>query len=170
MTTVTVRRPNAEIAGWRTSLRQGGQDTEWLPILEIGPTGQLVGVTRTQEWVSTRRDGFVAFPTVDIKEMLLFLRLVELEPRAFFEAIGNALVELGLSRELLEKFPTRELIDFSLNTRSNHWILHALRWIETLDRSLEHLPALREIVNGRWAEQRLRHRARRLLKDARVRE
>jgi hypothetical protein len=137
---------------------------EWFPILEVGPTGQLIGITREAEWLTTRKDGSVTSPIADADGILSLLRLVELNPGTFREVAVTTLSNLGFDQSLMDKFPTCELIEFALKMRSNYWANYALDWMEEFDCSQDHLPTLQSMIDDRGAEQKLRHRARRILR------
>ncbi len=160
----TIRRPSSGVTEWRTSTRSGGEDVEWFPILELGPTGQLIGITREAEWLTTRKDGSVTFPSADIDGKLSLLRLVELNSVIFREVAVTTLSHLGFDQSLIDNFPTSDLIKFALETHSGYWGNYALDWMEEFGCSRDHLPALQSMIDDRRTEQKLRHRARRILR------
>ncbi|MEV0982658.1 hypothetical protein [Streptomyces sp. NPDC049915] len=136
---------------------------EWLPLVQISVTGIWLGLDRRAVWTLGRIEGAVESSAENIPSS--WVTILDGDEKSFRVALNAAAERLGLSSKKLQKLiPVEEILTMAIRSRSSHWVERAVHWMSERHISGEHLQLLQELSTAKWANQRTRHMARRLVK------
>ena len=132
-------------------------------VTELSAARVPVGVSGAGEWVYlARQDGWLSLT----ESPTIFLVTVLPQGAAFHADLRDRLIAVGLDPSLTDTFPVSLSVQLGLTSHSEFWQQGALAWLEREGGAEALLPELEALVKtGRT--QRIRHTARRLVREAR---
>lgn len=96
----------------------------------------------------------------------LWLVLLDLDEHEFVTRLTVAADDVGLpARELIRNLPIDEVLQMTLSSSSGHWTERALEWLDRRPLPANLVGPVERLSNARWATQRARQIAHRLLRD-----
>jgi len=143
-----------------------GQTAEWLSLLEVGANGVHLGVSRSGAWLVG--DATDCIPVGSTSAGVRLLPLLEMEPGSTHRAITDSLRDHDVSVDGGPNLPILVAIMAALAGRSQYWADLALTWLGVVEPTPDVLAALEAVVNERWASQRLRHGAQKILRRSKA--
>ncbi|AZK45034.1 hypothetical protein [Paenibacillus lentus] len=148
-----------------TKLVDSDMSIEWIPLMPIGEQQTIIGLSTYGFWVVHEKQGLRI-----LDEPWKYLRLLVLleKPRTtIYNLLKESLGNYELYIELEDIFPFAEIVKIGLEQQSDYWADLALNWFVELPRiqQCELQEILFEIVNTRWASQKLRHRVKKILRN-----
>ena len=152
---------------WTATFVQGAPE-EWLPLVEIGTSGTMIGVSRSGIWLVSDANGCVTVSSE--RARVLILPLLEREAGPTRQACSRVLASQGIFPEGGVELPFLTAIRTAFSWHSVYWTEHALSWLEVVRSPQDIIACLEELVNASWLSQRARHRARQVLHKERARE
>lgn len=100
-------------------------------------------------------------------DLLGFVSLLEEPILEVRQTLREALVRHGRPLEILERFPSAEILQLVIARFGDHWIERALDWMEATEMPPAVAPLLAAMIDDKRGTQAQRHRARRLLHTSR---
>lgn len=137
----------------------------WLPLVQISTTGIWLGFDRKGVWTLGRLDGEVQSSAETLPSS--WVTILDSDEKTVRAKLDDAAARFGLSPENVQNLvPVENVLTVAIRSRSSHWAERAVHWMSGRGVSQEHLKLLRELSSARWANQRTRHIARRLVKTS----
>jgi hypothetical protein len=153
--------PDISNDSWRISgARNGGRELRWIPLIRIKSSEPWIGTTELCHWVVEGNGDVIP---IDHAHMLPLLHCLEAPIEEFMAALSKAIDQFSIGGVQVQEFPYYGLIDFALRSKSDYWADLALQWLETLPLARTRNDALHAIVKSRWATQKTRYHAQRIL-------
>ncbi len=141
---------------WMTS-----GDVEWIPLgLQFRNDTEL-GISRHGFWTVGNKK--MAREIVEDDALVPLLVCLEIPPEDFEVQLLRCLEQSGIPRAAFDVFPKALLIDAGIRSSLPYWAELAMNWAEQSPRASVSPEALASLAKAKWATQRLRQRARRLL-------
>ena len=141
------------------------QQVSWVPVLPSGDTKFRLGVLEDGDWAIEDDEGLRRLSAHS--SYLWGLALLE-------HPIGQLRTELRtrseswqLTFDLAERFPYSELIRAGLDQKSDYWAQLAFAWLDGAPgiQKEQFRDTIVGVVDSRWGSQKLRHRAKRELRN-----
>ena len=149
---------------WKNVPTYNSCETEtvlWLPLFHIS-SENILGLTKSGYWTVGSDDSIVVFePEMPLVSLLPCL---EIEYIHFCEVAKDTFYRLGLPEELINSFPTSELIGLALIEGSEYWVELALNWLEYIKIDDQIREQLQQFAKAKWASQKARQKASKFLK------
>lgn len=137
----------------------------WLPLVQISTTGIWLGFDRKGVWTLGRLEGAVESSVGSLPSS--WVTILDADERSLRAGLGAAAERFRLAPENVQNLvPVGDVLTMAIRSRSSHWAERAVHWMLDRGISQEHLEILRELSTVKWANQRTRHIARRLVKAA----
>ena len=146
-----------------TSVIVNGNPEEWLPVMKFAISGLSIGISKHGAWLVGSSNECVP---VDSGTATRILPILEMDPGLSKAQLINAIMNQAISPASLQggiELPFLIAVQAAIEGNSEYWADLALDWLGTLTPSPEILESLEGLVNARWASQRTRHRAHRIL-------
>lgn len=150
---------------WRFSALRDSEHIKvlWLSVANLHSKGLVVGLTDDGYWVEGIGNRVIRF-----SEEIMPVPLLPCLERPQAEVASSLVAGLeaaGLSQEISEYFPFERIVLCGLNIGLDSWAALSLQWLETMPPSKKLADALSVVTNSKWASQKVRHAAKRLLKS-----
>ena len=149
---------------WKSAPTYNSCETEtvlWLPLFHIS-SENILGLTKSGYWTVGSDNSVVVFePEMPLVSLLPCL---EIEYAHFCEVAKDTFSRLGLPEELINNFPTSELIGLALIEGLGYWAELALNWLEHIEIDDQIREQLQQVVKAKWASQKTRQKASKFLK------
>ncbi|MDY6785790.1 MAG: hypothetical protein SW833_25105 [Cyanobacteriota bacterium] len=150
---------------WEISKIRGTDKLDnWTPIVEDSENEICLGIAKSGYWVSTR--GKFIVPLLEnniLRDLLPYFKKTRSKTTLL---LRKSLEERGFPGGIEQSFPIDTLISSGLKFESDYWAGLALNWIEGMTVNEEIQIELQKVVVAKWASQKTRHRARKLLVSA----
>jgi hypothetical protein len=151
-------------AHWTVSQTEDGQ-VRWLPLVSISKSGIWLGINRAGAWVLGRIEGKAAVSSLWLPQA--WLTILESEESVIQSELAAAASRYDLPSEALaERLPINEVLTMALAEPSEHWAGRAVAWLDSREIHGDHVALLRRLATARWASQRTRQSASRLLRNS----
>lgn len=135
----------------------------WLPLVQVSVTGIWLGLDRQGMWTLGRLDGVVQSSAESLPSS--WVTILDMEESLLRARLTSAAARFGLPAEVIQSLlPIDDVLKMAIRSRSNHWVERAVLWMSERGVSADQLRLLEELATAEWANQRIRHGARRLLK------
>jgi len=146
-----------------SSTTKSNNIVQWVPILSVGRTKRLIGITQEGDWGVETADGFCLFDKLD--KFLYVLELLEVD----FDKLNSLLIcDLPEEKTIYDIFPYTEVIAFAFEYEwSDYWLEFAFKWYDKLEHNKKALlrNSLANVVKNGKVSQRLRHLAKHKLNE-----
>jgi len=147
----------------KSSTTKSNNTVQWIPILSVGRTKRLIGITQEGDWGVETADGFCIFDKLD--KFLYGLELLEVD----FDKLDSLLVcDLPEENTIYDIFPYIQIIVFAFEyERSDYWLELAFKWYDKLDHNKKNLLRnhLLSVIKNANVSQGLRHLAKHKLSE-----
>ena len=162
----TIKRELASIPSqsWQSSYVNDSNESEtisWIPLFKID-SGKTLGLSENGYWVSNSGTSVVVYKPG--KLVLSLFPCLEMEYDNFFDKAKAAFLKLELSQELINTFPTSELVFLALTDVSGYWAELALSWLEHITMNDQIKEQLLQITKDKDLSQKTRQKASKFLK------
>ncbi|GHB71683.1 hypothetical protein GCM10010331_69530 [Streptomyces xanthochromogenes] len=149
---------------WLTSPSSGDPGTiTWLPLAQVSETGIWLGVDRNGSWAIGRLDGPVQPSAMNLPTS--WVTILDVDEAEFRQNLKAGAQQHRISEgELQEHVPVDEVLTIAILSESDHWAERAVSWLSNRTNQKAHLELLRELSKAKWATQKTRHAAYRLVK------
>lgn len=132
-------------------------------VTELSAARVPVGVSGVGEWVYLAREG--GWSALADSSPICLVTVLQ-QGAAFHADLCDRLITVGLDPSLTDTFPVSLSVQLGLTSHSEFWQQGALVWLEREGGTEAFVPELEALVKtGRT--QRIRHTARRLVREAR---
>lgn len=138
---------------------------KWFPLISFGEHKTTIGLSTDAQWVINEKQGIRILD--EPWKYLRLLVLLEQAKNTVHDSLKEALVNYNIFVDLEDVFPFFEIVKIGFEQKSDYWVELALNWFVelSLNKQSELLDSLFEIVNARWASQKLRHRVRKIIRN-----
>lgn len=138
---------------------------KWFPLMSFGEHKTAIGLSTDAQWVINENQGIRILD--EPWKYLRLLILLEQQRKTVHNSLKEALANYKIFVNLEDIFPFSEIVKIGFEQKSDYWLELALNWFEDLSliKQNELLYYLSEIVNARWASQKLRHRVRKIVRN-----
>ncbi|MFG3505587.1 hypothetical protein ACGF5F_08710 [Streptomyces sp. NPDC047821] len=131
--------------------------------MQISTTGIWLGFDRKGVWTLGRLEGSVESSAETMPSS--WVTILDTDEKSLRAGLGAAAERFRLSPENVQNLvPIDDVLTMAIRSRSGHWVERAVHWMSNRAISREHLEILQELSTAKWANQRVRHIARRLVK------
>lgn len=148
-----------------THLVDSEESERWIALTSCRENQVTIGLSTDAKWVIKERQGLRI-----LDETWKFLRLLVLleQPRTIiYDSLKEALCNYEIFVDVDDIFPFVEVVKIGFEQKSDYWVELALNWFTELPPLKQEglLESLLEIANAQWASQKLRHRAKKIIKN-----
>jgi hypothetical protein len=148
---------------WTISQAEDGE-VRWLPLVSISKSGLWLGINQVGAWVLGRIGGSAAVASPWLPQA--WLTILDSEESVIKAELAAAAYRYDLPGELIaERLPIDEVLTMALAEPSEHWAGRAVAWLTSRDIHRDHVALLGRLATARWASQRTRQTASRLLRN-----
>lgn len=148
---------------WDTAEVEDGH-VYWLPLLQISASDLWLGLDEDGDWTLGRIGGRVTTSAASNPPQP-WMTMLDMSEEDFRDRLRSAADRFQLPNDVLQDaVPVDDVIVMAIQSRSKHWAERAIIWMHAHSLREKDVWLIRELVGARWATQRTRHGARRILK------
>lgn len=133
----------------------------WLSEIE---NGALFGIHEHEGWCLKLHSEIISLTTIE--NFMPLLPLLETDKKFFLQHLRHQLTTESNLSAWIDTFPESMLIKYALEfSDSSYWPEHAMKWIsENPDSIAIHQEELKNVIQKKWASQKLKHQIMKLIK------